>query len=115
MQLVEMHHEQVAEAILGDNVGFKVKGLSVTDIKRVCVASDAKNVPAADTEFFKAQIIVINYPGQIMNGYTPVLDCHTSHIACKFAEIENKMEKRTSKVTEEFTKASRLVMLQFSN
>ena len=102
---VEMHHEQVAEAIPGDNVGFNVKGLSVTDIKRGYVASDAKNVPAADTEFFKAQVIVMNHPGQIMNGYTPVLDCHTSHIACKFAEIENKMDKRTGKVTEEFPKS----------
>jgi len=102
---VEMHHEQVAEAIPGDNVGFNVKGLSVTDIKRGYVASDAKNTPAADTEFFKAQVIVMNHPGQIMNGYTPVLDCHTSHIACKFAEIENKMDKRTGKVTEEFPKS----------
>lgn len=102
---VEMHHEQVSEAIPGDNVGFNVKGLSVTDIKRGYVASDAKNVPATDTEFFKAQVIVMNHPGQIMNGYTPVLDCHTSHIACKFAEIENKMDKRTGKVTEEFPKS----------
>ena len=102
---VEMHHEQVAEAIPGDNVGFNVKGLSVTDIKRGYVASDAKNVPAADTEYFKAQVIVMNHPGQIMNGYSPVLDCHTCHIACKFAEIENKMDKRTGKVTEEFPKA----------
>ena len=51
---VEMHHEQVTEAIPGDNVGFNVKGLSVTDIKRGYVASDAKNTPAMDTEFFKA-------------------------------------------------------------
>merc|ERR1711975_52400 len=35
----------------------------------------------------------------------PVLDCHTCHIACKFAEIENKMDKRTGKVTEEFPKS----------
>jgi len=102
---VEMHHEQVAEAIPGDNVGFNVKGLSVTDIKRGYVCSDAKNVPAADTEYFKAQVIVMNHPGQIMNGYAPVLDCHTCHIACKFAEIENKMDKRTGKVTEEFPKS----------
>ena len=47
----------------------------------------------------------MNHPGQIMNGYTPVLDCHTSHIACKFSEIENKMDKRTGKVTEEFPKS----------
>jgi len=102
---VEMHHEQVAEAIPGDNVGFNVKGLSVTDIKRGFVASDAKREPAKDTEFFKAQVIVMNHPGQIMNGYAPVLDCHTCHIACKFAEIENKMDKRTGKVTEEFPKS----------
>jgi elongation factor 1-alpha len=101
---VEMHHEQVAEAIPGDNVGFNVKGLSVTDIKRGYVASDAKNTPAQDTEYFKAQVIVMNHPGQIMNGYAPVLDCHTCHIACKFTEIENKMDKRTGKVTEEFPK-----------
>jgi elongation factor 1-alpha len=102
---VEMHHEQVAEAIPGDNVGFNVKGLSVTDIKRGYVASDAKNTPAQDTEWFKAQVIVMNHPGQIMNGYAPVLDCHTCHIACKFAEIESKMDKRTGKVMEEFPKA----------
>jgi len=101
---VEMHHEQVAEAIPGDNVGFNVKGLSVTDIKRGYVASDAKNVPAQDTEWFKAQVIVMNHPGQIMNGYAPVLDCHTCHIACKFTEIESKMDKRTGKVMEEFPK-----------
>jgi elongation factor 1-alpha len=101
---VEMHHEQVDEAIPGDNVGFNVKNLSVQDIKRGYVASDTKNVPAMDTETFKAQVIVMNHPGQIQNGYAPVLDCHTSHIACKFTEIENKMDKRTGKVTEEFPK-----------
>ena len=102
---VEMHHEQVAEAIPGDNVGFNVKGLSTTDIKRGYVASDAKREPAQNTDYFKAQVIVMNHPGQIMNGYAPVLDCHTCHIACKFTEIENKMDKRTGKVTEEFPKS----------
>ncbi len=101
---VEMHHEQVLEAIPGDNVGFNVKGLAVTDIKRGYVASDSRNVPAMDTEYFKAQVIVMNHPGKITNGYAPVLDCHTCHIASKFAEIENKMDKRTGKVTEEFPK-----------
>jgi len=33
-----------------------------------------------------------------------VLDCHTAHIACKFAEIIEKIDRRTGKVLEEFPK-----------
>merc|ERR1712083_998125 len=98
---VEMHHEAVDEAVPGDNVGFNVKNLSVTDIKRGYVASDSKNDPAKDTSMFVAQVIVLNHPGQISNGYAPVLDCHTAHIACKFAKIRSKIDKRTGKVLEE--------------
>jgi len=98
---VEMHHESVDEAEPGDNVGFNVKQLSVTDIKRGFVASDSKRDPASDTAMFVAQVIVLNHPGQIGNGYAPVLDCHTAHIACKFTKIRSKIDKRTGKVMEE--------------
>ena len=54
-----------------------------------------------DTEMFVAQVIVMNHPGEIRNGYSPVLDCHTCHIACKFSKIRSKIDKRTGKETEE--------------
>ena len=47
------------------------------------------------------QVIVMNHPGQISNGYAPVLDCHTAHVACKFKEITQKMDRRSGKVMEE--------------
>merc|ERR1712038_2095138 len=98
---VEMHHESLPEAVPGDNVGFNIKNVSVKDIKRGYVTSDSKNKPASGVQDFTAQVIVLNHPGQVSNGYSPVLDCHTAHIACKFAEIKEKVDRRTGKSTED--------------
>jgi elongation factor 1-alpha len=97
---VEMHHESLLEAIPGDNVGFNVKNVSVKDIRRGFVASNAKNDPAKEAGDFTAQVIILNHPGQIGNGYAPVLDCHTCHIACKFAVIQTKIDRRSGKELE---------------
>jgi len=102
---VEMHHTSIPEAIPGDNVGFNVKGLSTKDIKRGYVCGDAKNDPPREVESFLAQVIIMNHPGQIENGYCPVLDCHTAHIACKFTEIQSKIDRRTGKALEEEPKS----------
>merc|ERR1712214_16371 len=101
---VEMHHESLSEAFPGDNVGFNVKNVSVKDIRRGNVASDSKNDPAREAKNFTAQVIVMNHPGEIGNGYSPVLDCHTAHIACKFTELKEKIDRRSGKKMEDFPK-----------
>jgi elongation factor 1-alpha len=101
---IEQHHEVLPEALPGDNVGFNIKNIAVKDLKRGYVTSDTKNDPARECEMFLAQVIVLNHPGQISNGYTPVLDCHTAHIACKFDEITEKIDRRSGKVLEEAPK-----------
>jgi elongation factor 1-alpha len=98
---VEMHHESLPEAGPGDNVGFNCKNVSVKDIKRGYVCSDNKDTPAKGAKSFEAQIIIMKHPGQIQNGYTPVFDCHTSHIATKFEKINQKLDRRNMQVTEE--------------
>ena len=98
---VEMHHEKLEEALPGDNVGFNIKNVSIKDIKRGYVASNNKDHPAVETDNFTSQVIIMNHPGQISNGYAPVLDCHTAHIACKFEEITQKIDRRSGKVIEE--------------
>lgn len=98
---VEMHHTAMEEALPGDNVGFNVKNVSVKDIKRGNVAGDSKNDPPKETEEFKAQVIIMNHPGTIQAGYAPVVDCHTSHIACKFRELSEKIDRRSGKKIED--------------
>ncbi|KAJ1569785.1 translation elongation factor EF-1 alpha [Nowakowskiella sp. JEL0078] len=98
---VEMHHESLTEGLPGDNVGFNCTKVSVKDIRRGYVCSDSKNDPAKESGSFKAQVIVLNHPGQIAAGYCPVLDCHTAHIACKFAELVEKIDRRTNKKLED--------------
>lgn len=102
---IEMHHESLAEAVPGDNVGFNVKNLSVKDIRRGNVCGNTKQDPPREAESFQAQVIVLNHPGQIGAGYAPVLDCHTSHIACKFAELQSKIDRRSGKEIEPEPKA----------
>jgi elongation factor 1-alpha len=102
---VEMHHESLSEAGPGDNVGFNVKSVSVKEIRRGMVAGDTKNDPPKGCESFDAQVIILNHPGEIHAGYTPVLDCHTAHIACKFAELLQKIDRRTGKSMEDSPKA----------
>jgi len=101
---IEMHHEQVAEAIPGDNIGFNIKNVAVKDIRRGFVCGDVKNDPPVGCDDFLAQVIILNHPGEIHAGYSPVLDCHTAHIACKFQELHQKIDKRNGKVLEESPK-----------
>jgi len=98
---VEMHHEQLEQAAPGDNVGFNVKNVSVKDVKRGMVAGDIKNDPPMPSGNFEAQVIVLDHPNRIMAGYTPVLDCHTAHIACRFNKLLSLVNKRNGEVEEE--------------
>ncbi|CAI2725235.1 unnamed protein product [Schistosoma spindalis] len=102
---VEMHHEALQEGVPGNNVGFNVKNVSVSEIHRGNVAGDSKNDPPKSAESFMAQVIVMNHPGEIKNGYSPVLDCHTAHVACKFSEITEKLDRRSGKKIEDNPKS----------
>merc|ERR1712125_235942 len=98
---VEMHHEQLSEGLPGDNVGFNVKNVSVKEIRRGNVAGETARDPPCQVDEFHAQVIILNHPGQIHAGYSPVVDCHTAHIACKWRDITQKIDRRSGKVLEE--------------
>ena len=97
---IEIHHQQIQEAKPGDNIGFNVRGVSKTDIRRGDVAGHPDNPPSVAKEF-TAQIVVLQHPTVIAAGYTPVFHCHTASVACKIEELIAKIDPRTGAVVQE--------------
>ena len=97
---IEMHHEQIAQAIPGDNVGVNMRGISKKEIRRGDVAGPMDDPPTV-AKSFKAQIMVLNHPSVITAGYTPVFHCYTAQVACRFDKIEKKLDPKTGQVKEE--------------
>jgi elongation factor 1-alpha len=97
---IEMHHTRIPRAEPGDNIGFNVRGIAKTDIRRGDVCGHVNNPPTVAREFI-GQIIIIYHPTAIAAGYTPVLHYHTGQMACRFTELIRKIDPRTGQVVEE--------------
>jgi elongation factor 1-alpha len=97
---IEMHHTRIPRAEPGDNIGFNVRGVAKTDLRRGDVCGHVTNPPTVAKEFI-GQIIVIYHPTAIAAGYTPVLHYHTGQIACRFTELIRKIDPRSGHVVEE--------------
>lgn len=97
---IEMHHQKMPQALPGDNVGFNVRGISRDEIKRGDVAGHLTNPPTVAKAFI-AQILVLQHPGAITVGYTPVFHCHTAQVACTFEEIQKLIDSKTGQEIKE--------------
>jgi elongation factor 1-alpha len=100
VKTIEMHHEQLNQALPGDNVGVNIRGIAKNEIRRGDVAGPSNNPPTV-AKSFTAQIMVLNHPSVITKGYTPVFHCYTAQVACRFEEITKKLDPRTGTVKEE--------------
>lgn len=100
VKTIEMHHEQLAQAVPGDNIGFNVRGLGKGDIARGDVVGHVTNPPTVAKEF-EAQIVVLSHPTAIPVGYTPVFHIHTAQLSCRIDAILKKLDPKTGAVKEE--------------
>jgi len=97
---IEMHHEQMPKAEPGDNIGFNLRGVGKDQIRRGDVIGDPSDPPTVAKEF-KAQIIVINHPTVLTEGYTPVFHVNTAQVACRFKKLLAKLDPKTGSVMQE--------------
>ena len=98
---VEKFNTLVSEAVPGENCGFAVRNVKPNELKRGFVAGNNKDNPPRAAASFIAQVVVLNHPGKIVAGYTPIIDIHTTHCACIFEELIAKIDKRNGQMKEE--------------
>jgi len=97
VKTIEMHHENLDEALAGDNVGINIRGVGKKDIARGDVICDAAK-PSYVVEEFIATVTVINHPSVLAKGYTPVFHVHTAQVPCQFVELIEQIDPRTGEV-----------------
>ena len=103
---IEMHHEEIPQAVPGDNVGFSIRGLEMKDVGRGDCLGHPNDPPTVITPKgnWTGQIIVIWHPTAIAQGYTPVVHAHTAQVAAKFMELNKKLDQKTGAVIEDSPK-----------
>lgn len=97
---IEMHHQEIKEAVPGDNIGWNVRGVEKKDIRRGDVCGSVAKPPTVADEF-TAQIVVLQHPSAITIGYTPVLHCHTAQVAGTITAILKKLDPKTGQTAAE--------------
>ncbi|XRB10620.1 elongation factor 1-alpha [Pseudoscourfieldia marina] len=93
---VEMHHKKIEEGKAGDNVGMNLKGLDKQNMPRtgdVMILKSDSTLGAA--EDFNAQVQILDIPGELKVGYSPIGFVRTGHAACRVKDIVWKVGKET--------------------
>jgi elongation factor 1-alpha len=115
---VEMHHKRVEGAQPGDNVGMNIKGLDKNNMPHtgdvMVLKTDKTLGPCAD---FTAQIQVLDIPGEVKKGYSPIGFVRCGRSACKMTKLNWKIGKETGgkKVEEpENLKANEMAEVTFA-
>lgn len=94
---IEMHHQSVTQAGPGDNVGINIKGLDKDKMPKggdVIVLKNDNTLPVVKR--FTTQVQVLDHPGELKVGYTPIGFVRTSHSPCKMVSITWKLGKETA-------------------
>jgi elongation factor 1-alpha len=81
---IEMHYHRVDKATAGRIVGIALKGVDEAEIERGMALVPRESDPEPVREF-EAEVMVLNHPTRIQEGYEPVVHVETVSEAAVFA------------------------------
>jgi elongation factor 1-alpha len=87
---IEMHYHRVDKARAGRIVGIALKGVREADLERGMVLLPRDAEPRAVREF-EAEVMVLNHPTRIGDGYEPVVHLETVSEAAAFYPSDGQL------------------------
>jgi len=93
---IEMFHKSISEALAGDNAGFNIRGLRKENMPHtgdIMVLKKDSTLKICKT--FTAQVQVLNHPGELKIGYSPIAFVRTARSAVRMIQIKWKVGKET--------------------
>nr|XP_042716927.1 elongation factor 1-alpha-like isoform X2 [Chrysemys picta bellii] len=81
---------------------YKIGGIGTVPVGKIetGILKPGMNISFAPANL-SAEVIILNHPGFIKAGYSPVVDCHTAHVTCQFAELFEKIDRRSGEKLED--------------
>merc|ERR1712118_323730 len=98
---VEMHHKRIEYGACGDNIGMNVKALNKENMPRVGDVMVYKaDATLATTKNFAAQVQILDIPGEIKCGYSPIGHVRCGRAACRLVKAEGATALKTNDAAE---------------
>jgi len=94
---VEMHHTRIEYGKCGDNIGMNMKALNKDNMPRVGDVMIYKDDGSlASSKCFTAQLQVLDIPGSIKQGYSPIGHVRCGRAACRVVKFVWRLGKETA-------------------
>jgi elongation factor 1-alpha len=81
----------------GEIVGVEISLPDGETIRKGDLLGDPASDPPLACDPIIAQIVILNRPGSIRRGFTPIVYCHTGWVGCQVTEIYRRMDSATGK------------------
>ncbi|KAF4720766.1 hypothetical protein FOZ63_029431, partial [Perkinsus olseni] len=88
------------KAAAGDNIGIKVEGVTSKEVRRGQVLSCIGDAAVGEYRRVEAHVVLVNFPGELRAGYSPVIDIGTASSTVQFKSLKKRMHRTTGEVLE---------------
>lgn len=84
---IMQHNFLQNQASVGDLIGVALKGVKPAEVRRGMVLSDASDLACVKT--FEAEVLILNHPTRIKEGYEPIIHLNTIAESAIFRKIHD--------------------------